>query len=97
MSQMKKIYLAFTLISVLFSSCMEEQFTILIHNHTEVAEIPFEYSSKGHIVAQSLIHGDTLNFIFDTGANLSIISTDIDDDGFLGSSLITDINQKKTP
>lgn len=83
------------IIGCLFLSCKNNTPLILFKDKKHVAKISFEYSTMGHITVKCTVKKDTFNFIFDTGANISVISPNIPNDDLITKALGVDIHNQK--
>ena len=91
---MKHIVILILAITSLWS-CKKDEHSIHFQDKKEVAEIPFIYSPAGHIVVKCIIKKDTFNFVLDTGSGISLISPEIEDDGFISKISAVDIHSNK--
>ena len=78
----------------LLLSCKKIEPLISFKDKRDVAKISFEYSSAGHMVTECNIRNDTFKFVFDTGANMSIISPKVIPDDFIGRVQGIDIHNE---
>ncbi|TKG96555.1 hypothetical protein EYV94_04715 [Puteibacter caeruleilacunae] len=55
----------------------KKQFEVVFPDDKDVVCIPFKYTSQGHIVTQMVVHDDSLNLLFDTGADMTVLTTGV--------------------
>ena len=60
-------------IILLYSCHKTNNSQIIFPQNKEIVEIEFKYSSMGNMVTKCVIRGDTMNFIVDTGASISLL------------------------
>ncbi len=66
------IKIAFLLYAFSLISCKNET-SYLFPKNTDQVEIPFTYSTNGHIITSMTFSEDTLSFIIDTGSEISLV------------------------
>ena len=64
----------------------KKHFEIVFPGDKDVVSIPFKYTSQGHIVTQLVVHDDSLDLAFDTGADMTVLSTGIP--SFVSSNVV---------